>query len=685
MRKPWGSVCPGVVTWLLVLAGAIAGCHGGAESRLPDAGGESRDAANDVATMPDRPADLTGAGGSPGTLKEVAAACGAGAECASGHCFDGVCCRSDCPGPCQSCKVDGTVGTCVNTPVGSDPRDDCPDEGVASCGGDGTCDGTGTCALYAAGTICRPQGCSGSTLTHASRCGGDGECAAAVSDSCGQYTCNASGTCRSSCASNADCVAGAACVNGSCGPKPPGAPCASAADCASGICAQGLCCATACTGTCKSCAIAGSEGQCINVPSGADPLDQCPEEAAMTCGNDGTCDGAGACRRHAGGTSCAPPSCADATATPGRTCNGSGTCLVVISTSCSPYACGAVACRTNCNSDAECAAPNVCIASVCGPRATGGTGGGAGTSGSAGIGGGGSGGAAGRGGSSGNGGAAGNAATAGTGGPAGTNGAAGTTGTGGVAGAAGAAGRGGTGASAGAGGGAAGTSGLGGTTGVAGTTAAAGTGGTAAGGTTGTAGRGGTGGGAGCPGYVFCDDFEDGNANGWAPSGGTWSVVTDGSRVYQGGNGNSMSLAGGTTWSNQTIQARMKVLQYGGTSTSYRAGIVARASNTTDLYVFAIDASGAMRLLKGTSSPAGDGASGTCGKVIVDAQVNTWYTLRMTIAGTGGNVRLTTYLDNTPIHDCQTSIGTLPSGGAGTYIYGPNTIAEFDDVRLSVP
>ena len=51
-------------------------------------------------------------------------------------------------------------------------------------------------------------------------------------------------------------------------------------------------------------------------------------------------------------------------------------------------------------------------------------------------------------------------------------------------------------------------------------------------------------GGTGCAGYAFCDDFEDGNADGWTPSGGTWSVITDGSHVYQGGNGNSMSLAG---------------------------------------------------------------------------------------------------------------------------------------------
>ena len=32
---------------------------------------------------------------------------------------------------------------------------------------------------------------------------------------------------------------------------------------------------------------------------------------------------------------------------------------------------------------------------------------------------------------------------------------------------------------------------------------------------------------------LFADDFEDGNANGWTTTGGNWSVVTDGSKVYR--------------------------------------------------------------------------------------------------------------------------------------------------------
>jgi len=643
-----------------LLALVAAGCGGAGETRQPtdaatdtpiDMAGGSAGGSGAAGTTGGA-GGIAGGGGSGIAGAEVGAACAIAADCRSGFCFDDTCCRSDCSGLCQSCAQPGSVGTCMNVPVGADPRDECPDDGAAGCMRDGFCDGTGACAVYARGTICRAQTCAASTVTHAALCDGDGTCGATTNDSCGQYLCGSDGKCRSSCTTAADCVAGAACVNGSCGPKPPGAPCSTGGDCASTFCAQGVCCKAACAGTCKSCAIAGSEGECIDVPSGDDPLSQCTDEGAMTCGSDGSCDGAGACRLYSGATTCAAATCAVSTATPARTCNGAGICLMALPVSCAPYLCGGDgACRTSCASSADCLAPNVCMGTSCVPPGVGGMGGTGGTGGGAG------------------------GATAGTGGGAGSSGTAGTTGAAGTSGTAGAAGQGGT---TGTGGAAGGSGGGGGTTGAAG--AAGATGGAGRGGTTGT-------GGTGCAGYAFCDDFEDGDTVGWTPNGGTWSVITDGSRVYQGGNGSSFSLAGQPTWTDQTITARVKVTQWGGTSTSYRAGIVARATDASNQYVFAIDASGALRLLKGTSSPSGTGASGTCGKVTPApaAAAGTWYTMQLKVVGTANNVALTTYFNGTMIHDCQTSIGTLAAGAAGTYVYGPNTIAEFDDAKISTP
>ena len=583
-----------------VVAFACAGCGGGGESRQPS--GQAGDGQQGG-----------GGGGGPSggqlaALVEAGGACDAPTDCKSGFCFDRVCCRSDCAGSCQSCTVEGSVGTCTSVPVGADPRGDCPDDGLASCGRNGFCDGTGACALYPAGAICRAQSCAGSTVSHAARCDGAGVCGATSSDSCGPYRCNDAGAaCRADCAGDADCVGGAACVNGSCGPKPPGATCAGAADCASGFCVAGVCCATACTGTCRSCAIAGSEGQCIGVPAGADPMNQCADDGAASCGQDGACDGAGACRRYASGTVCAGASCSGATAMPARTCNGGGTCLMVVPASCGAYTCAASgeACRTSCTASADCGAGNVCVASACVPAAEP------------------------------------DAGTADAGSAGGAGGSGGATG------------------AAGAGGGQSGQ-----------------------GGSSGAGGRGGTSAGNACPGYAFCDDFEDGDAAGWVSIGGTWSIVSDGGSVYRGASGPGNSIAGSASWTDQTVEARVKIAQFGNTSPGFRGGVIARYANATSFYVFLYDGSGALRLLVNDGMPAG--RSGTCGKIDANLTGGSWHTLRLRVSGST-SVRLQTFLDGTPVHDCTSTSGTIPAGAVGTYVYGANTIVEFDDLKVSTP
>jgi hypothetical protein len=38
--------------------------------------------------------------------------------------------------------------------MGTDPDNECPDQGAGSCGTNGTCNGAGACSLYPAGTMC---------------------------------------------------------------------------------------------------------------------------------------------------------------------------------------------------------------------------------------------------------------------------------------------------------------------------------------------------------------------------------------------------------------------------------------------------------------------------------------------------------------------------------------------------
>ena len=67
------------------------------------------------------------------------------------------------------------------------------------------------------------------------------------------------------------------------------------------------------------------------------------------------------------------------------------------------------------------------------------------------------------------------------------------------------------------------------------------------------------------------EDFDDGNAMGWTPTGGTWSVATDGSKIYRQMT-NTASLLARSAWNttvsgaNQSVQASVKPLSFNPTS-----------------------------------------------------------------------------------------------------------------------
>ncbi len=244
------------------------------------------------------------------------------------------------------------------------------------------------------------------------------------------------------------------------------------------------------------------------------------------------------------------------------------------------------------------------------------------------------------------------------------------TGGGGGAGATGGAGTGGGGAasagSGGSGGGGA-SAGTGGAIGGRGGSASAGSGGTNP---------------SGCPGYAFCDDFEDGDAAGWTSIGGTWSVIADGGSVYRGANGSGNAIAGAATWTDQTVEARVKVTQFGNTKAGFRGGVIARYADATAFYVFLIDGAGSLRVFRDGDTPPAH--SGSCGKIDANVTAGAWHTLKLKVSGST-TVRLQTFLDGVAVHDCTTTSAAVPAGAAGAYIYGSNTIVEFDDLKVSTP
>lgn len=307
--------------------------------------------------------------------------CETGSDCTSGFCVDGVCCDTACDGPCQACttllKGDGANGVCGPTPAGGDPDDDCPDSG-STCGTDGTCDGTGACRLAAAGVTCGTSSCADATTEIGpSECDGAGNCVAPTPSACppGATCASISGgpeECAATCvedAQNTGCAATHWCDGGTCRERSvAGVACADANECASGFCSDGVCCATACDGTCMACSAdakgSGADGECGPVAADTDPRDDCADEGANSCRRNGTCDGAGGCQLYAAATACGTPVCASAERTVSE-CNGEGACVARTS-QCRPYVCGAGdACASSCAGDDGCVQGFVCRGGAC--------------------------------------------------------------------------------------------------------------------------------------------------------------------------------------------------------------------------------------------------------------------------------------------------------------------------------
>lgn len=308
------------------------------------------------------------------------ASCAGNSQCGGGNCIGNICCETACTATCNSCAMVDTGaanGLCRPIKAGAGAQGKCAVD-TAPCGRDGSCDGKGACALARSGTNCGTPACTNAALRAAPTCDGAGNCVpAATTTPCpGGVACGSVMSCgSSSCARDTDCAAGNYCAAGGvCTPtKANGAVCVGGNECAAGNCAGSVCCETACTDTCLSCATADTglaSGLCRPIKSGLSSRGKCPVDVA-TCGRDGTCDGAGACHFSPAATKCADPACTNAQLRAASTCNGSGTCVTPTTTT----ACaGGVVCAsttackaTTCSTDTDCVS-NLCLGTACTPR-----------------------------------------------------------------------------------------------------------------------------------------------------------------------------------------------------------------------------------------------------------------------------------------------------------------------------
>ena len=169
---------------------------------------------------------------------------------------------------------------------------------------------------------------------------------------------------------------------------------------------------------------------------------------------------------------------------------------------------------------------------------------------------------------------------------------------------------------------------------------------------------------------LFSDDFEDGNATGWTTNGGSWSVATDGSRVYrQGGTGaDARALAGTSSWTNYSVQARVKPTAFNGSNRF--AAVLARVQSSTSYYYLALRSNNTVELkrLEGGSSTTLDTAPLT-------VTAGTWYTVRLDVAGS----TLRGYVNGVLVTEATDSRWASGRIGVATF----STAANFDDVQVS--
>ena len=169
---------------------------------------------------------------------------------------------------------------------------------------------------------------------------------------------------------------------------------------------------------------------------------------------------------------------------------------------------------------------------------------------------------------------------------------------------------------------------------------------------------------------AFSADFEDGTTNSWSKSGGTWTVVTDGTKAAQqtkASTDNARLFAGDATWTAYTVQARVKPLSLGANGL---VGLLARAGGSTTFYRLALEPGNLVQLqaVKSGAVTVLAGASRT-------VDTGTWYTLSLTVNGStvSGSVD-------------GASIGSATDSGISAGRIGLQTAfstADFDDVLVT--
>jgi hypothetical protein len=167
------------------------------------------------------------------------------------------------------------------------------------------------------------------------------------------------------------------------------------------------------------------------------------------------------------------------------------------------------------------------------------------------------------------------------------------------------------------------------------------------------------------------DDFQDGNAQGWAPLGGSFSVVSGGaSLVYRQSNtaGNAGALLSNASYPDQSIQADIIPRVFDGADRWF--GLVTRYVNASNYYYATARSGGGIQLKKMVG-----GSFTTLGSAPLTVALNRTHRLRL--EAVGNHVRV--LVNERPVISVRD--GDISGGQPGVMMF--RTRADYDNVLVN--
>jgi hypothetical protein len=170
---------------------------------------------------------------------------------------------------------------------------------------------------------------------------------------------------------------------------------------------------------------------------------------------------------------------------------------------------------------------------------------------------------------------------------------------------------------------------------------------------------------------IFNDNFDDGNASGWSTQNGSWSVVQDNGNYvyYQSSSDEGRAWAGSSSWTNYSVEADVKIVNFNGSNRAYVAG---RWQDGNNFYAASLynSSGGKLEIRKKVN-----GSTSTLTSKSYALTTNKWYKVKLEMSGS----TIKMYVDG--VLQLTANDSSLSSGSAGLLAYKAST--KYDNVVVS--